>query len=430
MKICAIILSAGKSRRFNSSIPKFIQLIAGQPIIDYNLDTLNKTKIIDKIEIISSNNYSDYFKQRKIDAFVQSPIDGTGGALKQFYNSKKLNYDYFLIMLSDTPVFNNNLINNFIKKGIKSKSDIYVLGQKIINPFGYGRIVFDKDKFKKILEEKDCNKEEKKINIINTGIFLISKKAIKNINQIKRNNKNKEFYITDLIDISSKKNLNLNVYLNKGLPILGVNTQADLNHLDDLYQNYLKENLTKKGIRIFQPESVYIENNVKLDKGVIIEPNVVIKNGVKIKENSIIKSFSYLEGCSIGKNCSIGPFARVRPEANFGDNVKIGNFVEIKKSKLYKGVKVNHLSYIGDSNIGKNSNIGAGTITCNYDGKNKLSCKIGNECFIGSNTSIVAPVKIGNNAYVAAGSVITKNISDNQFSISRAIQKNKKNKKK
>tara|TARA_Y100000996_G_scaffold415373_1_gene409667 strand:- start:1683 stop:2975 length:1293 start_codon:yes stop_codon:yes gene_type:complete len=430
MKICAIILSAGKSRRFNSSIPKFIQLIAGQPIIDYNLDTLNKIKLINKIEIISSHNYTNYFKQRKIDTFVQSPVDGTGGALRQFYNSKKLNYDYFLIMLSDTPVFDNNLISNFIQKGIKSKSDISVLGQEIKNPFGYGRIIFEKHKFKKILEEKDCNKEEKKINLINTGIFLISKNAIKNINQVKRNIKNKEFYITDLIDISSKKNLNLNVYLNKSLTIKGVNTQADLKQLDSLYQNYLKEKLMNKGIRIIQPDTVYIENNVKIGKGVIIEPNVIIKRGVRIKENSLIKSFSYLEGCSIGRNCTIGPFARVRPEANLEDNVKIGNFVEIKKSKLSRGVKVNHLSYIGDTYIGKNTNIGAGTITCNYDGKNKLSCKIGNNCFIGTNTSIVAPVKIGDNAYVAAGSVITKNIANNQFSISRAVQKNKKNIKK
>ena len=429
MKICAIILSAGKSRRFSSSMPKFMQILSGQPIVDYNLDVLNKIKIIDKIEIISSQNYSSFFKQRKIITFIQSPIDGTGGALKQFYNSKKLNYDYFIIMLSDTPVFDNNLISNFIKKGIKSKSDISVLAQKIKNPFGYGRIIYEKHKFKKILEEKDCSEEEKKINIINTGIFLISKNAIKNVNQIKRN-KNNEFYITDLIDISRKNNLNLSVYLNKGLTIQGVNTQADLNQLDSSYQNYLKENLIKKGIRIIQPDTVYIENNVKIDKGVIIEPNVIIKSGVKIKENSLIKSFSYLEGCSIGRNCIIGPFARVRPEAMFEDNVKVGNFVEIKKSKLSKGVKVNHLSYIGDSNIGKNTNIGAGTITCNYDGKNKLSCKIGNNCFIGTNSSIVAPVKIGNNAYVAAGSVITKNISNNQFSISRADQKNKKNIKK
>ena len=173
---------------------------------------------------------------------------------------------------------------------------------------------------------------------------------------------------------------------------------------------------------------MYIEKEVSIEKGVVIEPNVVIRRGVKIKKDTIVKSFSYLEDCRIGKNCSIGPFARVRPSSDLQDQIKIGNFVEIKKSKLSTGVKINHLSYIGDTVVGKNSNIGAGTITCNYDGRNKLSCLIGDNCFIGSNSSIIAPVKIGSSAYVAAGSVITKNISKGYFAISRPKQKNIKNK--
>jgi bifunctional UDP-N-acetylglucosamine pyrophosphorylase/glucosamine-1-phosphate N-acetyltransferase len=197
--------------------------------------------------------------------------------------------------------------------------------------------------------------------------------------------------------------------------------------LEKISQHLIKLKLINSGVKIIQPDTVYIENDVQISKDVIIESNVVIKKGVKISKGTTIKSFSYLENCYIGKNCSIGPFARLRPETILQEDVKIGNFVEIKKSKLASKVKVNHLSYLGDSTIGINSNIGAGTITCNYDGKNKFHSKIGNNCFIGTNSSIVAPVNIGENSYIAAGSVITKNIPKNYFSIGRAKQKNIKN---
>ena len=259
--------------------------------------------------------------------------------------------------------------------------------------------------------------------MINTGIFFLSKKAISKINLVKKNSKKKEFYITDLIEICHQNKLKIDTYQNHSLPIQGINTSLELQNLEIFYQNILKQKLIDGGVRIIHPESVYIENNVKISAGVTIEPNVVLKRNVNIGRDSIIKSFSYIEDCRIGDNCQIGPFARIRPETKISNKVKIGNFVEIKKSSISEGVKINHLSYIGDTNIGKNTNIGAGTITCNYDGKNKLSCKIGNNCFIGSNTSIVAPVKIGDGAYVAAGSVITKNVKNNQFSISRSKQK-------
>ena len=222
----------------------------------------------------------------------------------------------------------------------------------------------------------------------------------------------------------------MTTFLNKASVISGANTLNELNKLETLSQDFIKKKLIDSGVRIIQPDTVYIESNVSIAPGVVIEPHVVIKKNVSIKSNSIIKSFSYIENSTIGNNCSIGPYARIRPEVIIADEVKIGNFVEIKKSKLSKGVKVNHLSYIGDSFIGTNSNIGAGTITCNYDGKNKLKCKIGNNTFIGSNSSIIAPVNIGNKVYIAAGSVITKSIPNNHFSIARSKQKNKINNKK
>ena len=403
--------------------------LSGLPIVDYNINLLKKIKKITKFEIISNKENLNYFQDKGYSPFKQNPVDGTGGAVRQFYK-KNNKYDYYLVMLSDTPVFDYKVISDFLNKSVKTNSDISVLSQNISNPKGYGRLILNNKKLVRIIEENDCDNIQKKINLVNTGIFMISKRAISNINLIKKNPNKKEYYITDLIDICNNKNLNLTTIVNSGVPIQGINSVKELNDLEILSQNYIKNKLMESGVRIYQPETVYIENDVSIEKGVVIEPNVVIRRGVKIKKDTIVKSFSYLEDCRIGKNCSIGPFARVRPSSDLQDQIKIGNFVEIKKSKLSTGVKINHLSYIGDTVVGKNSNIGAGTITCNYDGRNKLSCLIGDNCFIGSNSSIIAPVKIGSSAYVAAGSVITKNISKGYFAISRSKQKNIKNKKK
>lgn len=426
MKICAIILSAGKSKRFNSDLPKFIHSISGKQLIDFNIEALEKNKNINQIKIITSKTNSHFIESKNKELFIQNPIDGTGGAIKQFYNSNK-NFDYYLVLLADTPIFDYKIINNFLSDGIKSKVDISVLSQNANNPSGYGRIILNKDRLIKIVEESDCNADEKNVKLVNTGIFLISKKSIKNVFSLIKNKIKKEYYITDLIDISHKQNLKLKAYINDKSPILGVNNFKELNDLEKISQDIIKSKLINSGVKILHPETVYIETDVQISKDVIIEPNVVIKKGVKILKGTTIKSFSYLENCYVGKNCLIGPFARLRPEAILQDDVKIGNFVEIKNSKLASKVKVNHLSYLGDSTIGKNSNIGAGTITCNFDGKNKFHSKIGDNCFIGTNSSIIAPVNIGNNSYIAAGSVITKNVPKNYFSISRAKQKNLKN---
>jgi len=426
MKICAIILSAGKSKRFNSDLPKFVHSISGKQLIDFNIEALEKNKNINQIKIITSKTNSHFIESKNKELFIQNPIDGTGGAIKQFYNSNK-NFDYYLVLLADTPIFDYKIINNFLSDGIKSKVDISVLSQNANNPSGYGRIILNKDRLIKRVEESDCNADEKNVKLVNTGIFLISKKSIKNVFSLIKNKIKKEYYITDLIDISHKQNLKLKAYINDKSPILGVNNFKELNDLEKISQDIIKSKLINSGVKILHPETVYIETDVQISKDVIIEPNVVIKKGVKILKGTTIKSFSYLENCYVGKNCLIGPFARLRPEAILQDDVKIGNFVEIKNSKLASKVKVNHLSYLGDSTIGKNSNIGAGTITCNFDGKNKFHSKIGDNCFIGTNSSIIAPVNIGNNSYIAAGSVITKNVPKNYFSISRAKQKNLKN---
>ena len=426
MKICAIILSAGKSNRFNSHKPKFMHEISGQEIINYNINAVKKIRKINKLFIITSSENQKYFENIKSNNFIQNPLDGTGGALKQFAKLNT-NFDYYLVLLADTPIFEYKILQNFLNKSVSKKYDVSVISQFIDNPEGYGRIVIEKKSFNQIIEEKDCNIIQKKINLINTGIFLISKKAIGNIDLIKKNKNKKELYLTDLVSISKQRNMQTFAYINKETEIRGVNTINELNELEKLSQIYIKKRLMSAGVIMQNPETVYIEESARIEKGVIIEPNVVIKKNVSIKNGTTIRSFSYLEEAKIGSNCTIGPFARLRPGTILEGGNRVCNFVEIKKSILSKGVKANHLTYIGDTIVGKNTNIGAGTITCNYDGKNKLSCKIGNNSFIGSNTSIVAPVEIGANSYIAAGSVITKNIPKKSFSISRAKQKIYKN---
>ena len=325
MKICAIILSAGKSKRFNSEKPKFIHSISGKQLIDFNLEALEKNKNINQINIISSKVNSKFIQNKNKSIFIQNPINGTGGALKQFFSSNK-NFDYYLVLLADTPIFDYKIINNFLSKGIKSKIDISVISQKVKDPTGYGRVILKNNNLLKIVEDADCDLDEKNINLVNTGIFLISKKAIKNVSGLKKNKIKKEFYITDLIDISHKQNLKLNTYINDKSPILGVNNFKELNDLEKASQELIKSELISSGVKILQPETVYIETDVQISKDVIIEPNVVIKKGVKIMTGTTVKSFSYLENCYIGKNCSIGPFARLRPEAILQNEVKLGKF--------------------------------------------------------------------------------------------------------
>ena len=257
MKICAIILSAGKSKRFNSDLPKFVHSISGKQLIDFNIEALEKNKNINQIKIITSKTNSHFIESKNKELFIQNPIDGTGGAIKQFYNSNK-NFDYYLVLLADTPIFDYKIINNFLSDGIKSKVDISVLSQNANNPSGYGRIILNKNRLIKIVEESDCNADEKKVKLVNTGIFLISKKSIKNVFSLIKNKIKKEYYITDLIDISHKQNLKLKAYINDKSPILGVNNFKELNDLEKISQDIIKSKLINSGVKILHPETVYI----------------------------------------------------------------------------------------------------------------------------------------------------------------------------
>ena len=291
---------------------------------------------------------------------------------------------------------------------------------KSSTPKGYGRVFLHNNKVKKVVEEINTTTSEKLVELCNSGIMLIKKSVFfKNVKLIKYNKKKKERYLTDIFEIYFKNNNPFSFSISLEDEMSGINNLFDLNKVDKLYQKKLTNKFLKKGVLIKNPETCYFSYDTKIEKKVIIETNVNIRKNVSIKSGTIIKSFSDLEGVHVKENCSIGPHARIRPYSKIENNCKIGNYVEIKNSNIGKNTSISHLAYVGDSKVGNDVNIGAGSITCNYDGIKKNKTIIGNNAFIGSNCSLIAPLKIGNNVKIGAGSVINKNIPGNKLAIRR-----------
>ena len=429
MEVLSIILSAGKGSRLKSSKPKPLHLVAGKPLIGWITETLSKIKVNNNI-LILGYKYEEILKYFKNPNFIiQEPQLGTGHAIK--IAKEKINsFDgIVLINFADTPFIEGKTIKSLINNVSNNNISMGVLGFEAINPNGYGRIIKGEEKFiDKIIEEKDADKSIKKISLCNSGVIAIKSSVLRaNIDNIKQK-RNGEYYLTDLVEILSKQNKKVSLTIGKEEEFFGINTMADLALAEKIIQRKLREYFLTKGVNLKSPDSVFFNYDTIIKEDVIIEPNVIFGPSVKVGKGTVIKSFSYIEGCKIGNNCSIGPFARIRPDTIIDNNVKIGNFVEIKKSNIGKHSKVNHLSYIGDTSIGKNSNIGAGSITCNYDGFSKHKTFIGDNVFVGSNSSLVAPITIKNGASVGAGSAITKDVEKNSLAVERSLQKNLKNK--
>ena len=290
------------------------------------------------------------------------------------------------------------------------------------NPKGYGRIINENSQIA-VIEDKNASKEIKKINLCYSGVLCGPNKEIfKSLNKIKKDKNTGEYLFTNIFNYLHCVEKPINILTFPEDELLGVNNIKQLSHADKLLQKRIKLDHLKNGVTLLSPESIYIYFNAKIGKDVVIEPNVFLGKNVVLKSNVRIKSNSYIEDTYINSFCEVGPTCRIRSNTQLGKNVKIGNFVEIKNSKIGNNTKINHLSYIGDSIIGTNTNIGAGTITCNYDGRNKNKTIIGKNVFIGSNCSLIAPIKIGDKSFVAAGSTISNNVNKNDFSIARAKQ--------
>jgi bifunctional UDP-N-acetylglucosamine pyrophosphorylase/glucosamine-1-phosphate N-acetyltransferase len=393
--------------------------LAGYPIINHVFDSAKKVSGKNIIVVCNKDNYRELKNiLSECKLVIQKNQKGTADAIE--VAKKYIKTENFIILFGDVPLITDKSLKKLIRS-FKNNNTGSMIAFNTQKPKGYGRVILSNNKVTKVVEEINTTVNEKIIELCNSGIMLVKKSIFyKNIKFIKFNKKKKERYLTDIFEIYFKKNIPFSFVLSSEDEMSGVNNLIDFNKVDSLFQNRLVNKFLAQGVLIKKPETSYFSYNTKIAKKVTIEPNVVIRNNVSIKSGSIIKSYSDLDGVLINQDCSIGPHARIRPYSIINKNCKIGNYVEIKNSSIGQSTSISHLTYIGDSKIGKKVNIGAGCITCNYDGVKKSKTIIGNNSFIGSNTSLIAPVKIGNNVKIGAGSVINKDISANKLAIRRS----------
>jgi bifunctional UDP-N-acetylglucosamine pyrophosphorylase/glucosamine-1-phosphate N-acetyltransferase len=444
LNIHTIILAGGKGTRMLSQKAKVLQKLAGKTMLQHLL--VKASKVSDKISVVVGFNKDDVEKEisrlsLKAQTFLQKKQIGTADAVKTTIN-EITDTEKVLILYGDVPLIKTTTLENLCA----NKGDIAILTTLLKNPTGYGRVIKCSNNYVTgIVEEKDATDTQKAINEIFTGILVASGKALKElIPLIDNKNAAKEYYLTDLISIASEKGFKINALDSPNNETKGANNRFEQEELERVLRNMNADDLLNAGATLVDKTRVDIRGNVKvgadctIDVNVIFEGDIELGDNVEIGANSVICDtkidngtkilpFSHIVSSNIGKDCSIGPYARLREGSTIENGAKIGNFVETKKTTIGKSSKANHFSYLGDTEIGDNVNIGAGTITCNYDGKDKHKTKIGEGSFVGTNSSLVAPINIGKNAYVGAGSTITKDIPDNALGVGRSKQINKEN---
>ena len=428
MDICSIILSAGKGSRMFSDTPKPLHLISGKPMLKWVIDA-NKSANIKKCIIVIPEKCKALKEFcHDFETVLQKVPKGTGDAVKKASFRLKNFTGIILVCFADTPFLTPETIEKIVKS-FNNDTKLVITGFKKHEKNNYGKIIFSiNNEPIKIIEQKDSEIKNINSEFCNGGIMAFHSSILKQLDKIQENLVSNEFYLTDIVKILNHEKKKISFIEIKEEEILGINNHVDLSVAEKISQNYLRRNAMFKGVKLIDPETVFINHDTEFGRNVVIHPNVVIGQNVIIESSVEIKSFSHLEECEIKSGSIIGPFARIRGNSFIGENSKVGNFVEIKKSELSEGVKINHLSYIGDSEVGSLTNIGAGTITCNYDGKNKNKTKIGKNSFVGSNSTIIAPITIGENVTMGAGSTFNEDIPDDTLSIGRAYQINKKKK--
>ena len=412
--VITIVMAAGKGTRMKSKKSKVVQKIYGKELVKRVVELAKKIGTDEVIAVVGHQREQvmEVLGDNVQYAF-QEELLGTGHAVMQAEAFLKGKTGKVVVLNGDVPIIRPETLKNFIEKSVSNKEFATVLTAEYENPTGYGRIIRDVGgNIKEIVEEKDANVLQKEIKEINAGIYCFDiKELLLALKKIKTNNAQGEYYLTDVIKIMNEKGLRTGALIvEDNTEILGVNDRAQLELLTSVLKARINTEHMKNGVTIEDSNTTYIYDDVKIGMDTVIHPNTTICSGVVI-----------------GENCEIGPNAYIRPGCEIANNVKIGSFVELKKAKIGEGSKVPHLSYIGDCEIGKKTNIGCGTITCNYDGVNKNKTIIGNNCFVGSNVNFVAPVQIGDNTVIAAGSTVTENVPENALSIARERQINKEN---
>jgi len=425
----SIVLAAGEGTRMKSNLPKVLHQVAGLPLVSHVVKAVQGTGKIDVALVVGRGAAEVRAAVEKVadavSAFEQKERLGTAHAVLAAREAIKHGYDDLLIVFGDTPLIQAQSLQAARNK-LSEGADVVVIGFRPASPHGYGRLIEDAGKLTAIIEEKKASEAQKKIGFCNGGLMAVrGSHALALLDAVDNKNAKGEYYLTDIVGLAHNKGLNVIAIEVPVDNVIGINNRAELAEAENIWQNRKRQEMMLAGVTLIAPETVFFSHDTLIEADVVIEPNVFFGHGVHVASGALIHAFSHIEGAKIGVNAEIGPFARLRPGANLGEKSKVGNFCEVKNAEVGKGAKINHLTYIGDAIVGASSNIGAGTITCNYDGYNKYKTVIGENAFVGSNSSLVAPLSIGNNAYIASGSTITDDVPADALAFGRARQETK-----
>ncbi|MCF6430122.1 bifunctional UDP-N-acetylglucosamine diphosphorylase/glucosamine-1-phosphate N-acetyltransferase GlmU [Leisingera sp. MMG026] len=428
MSIALVILAAGKGTRMNSDLPKVLHPIAQAPMLEHAMAA--GRALAPERSIIVAGHGAEAVRvavaaiDEDAEVVLQEDQLGTAHAVDQ----ARATLDGFegdvVVLYGDTPFVSADTLERMVEA--RQRADLVVLGFEAADPGRYGRLVMDGDSLERIVEFKDADDAERAISFCNSGLMACDANTMFDlIGKVGNKNASGEYYLTDLVELARREDLKVTAVSCDEAQTLGVNSRAELAQADALFQTRARAELLDLGVTLMAPDTVYLAFDTIIGRDTVIEPNVVFGPGVTVESGALIRAFSHLEGCHVSRGAKVGPYARLRPGAELAEDTHVGNFVEIKNAEIAAGAKVNHLSYIGDASVGEASNIGAGTITCNYDGVMKHRTEIGARAFIGSNTMLVAPVRVGSEAMTATGAVITKNVEDGALALARAEQTNK-----
>ena len=428
-ELTAIILAAGEGTRMKSALPKVLHPVGGLPMVGHAVRAALDAGAAGLSVVIGPGHdaVSAAVSLMAPDArfSTQSERLGTAHAVRQAETAYAGSEGAVLVLYADTPLVSRATLQAVAAR-LDAGADIVVVGFRPADATGYGRLLTEGGRLLAIREHKDATEAERAITLCNSGIMGFRCETLRSvIGRIGNANAKGEYYLTDAVELADADGSRIEVFEAPEREVIGVDDRRKLAQAEAQFQELRRDDFMAQGVTLRDPKSVFFSWDTTIGRDVVIEPNVVFGPGVTVADGAIIRAFSHIEGATIGEGCEIGPFARLRPEAVLAEGVKVGNFVEVKKANIGKGAKLNHLSYVGDAEIGAKANLGAGTITCNYDGVNKDITVIGAGAFIGSNSSLVAPVTIGAGAYVGSGSVITRNVEPDALALGRARQENR-----
>lgn len=428
MSVALIILAAGKGTRMKSDLPKVLHSIAGAPLLIHAMKS-GASLEPDRTVIVAGHGAQAVEAAAKdwsddAEVVLQTEQLGTGHAVAQAAAALDGFGGDAIVLYGDTPFIQPETLEAML--AARTEHDVVVLGFNAADPGKYGRLIMNGGALEKIVEFKDASGEERAVTLCNSGVICAKSDVLSElVSAVSDDNAAGEYYLTDIIGIARSKGLSATVVECAEAETMGINSRAELAHGEVAFQARARRAAMDNGVTLQAPDTVYFSHDTYIGSDTIIEPNVVFAVGVTVENNATIRAFSHLEGCHVSRGGVIGPYARLRPGVELAEDVKVGNFVEIKNAVIDTGAKVNHLSYIGDAHVGARTNIGAGTITCNYDGVFKHHTTIGEDVFIGSNTMLVAPVKLGRESMTATGTIVTHDVPDGDLAVGRVRQENK-----